>query len=52
MLANEHSHSGFASTEFWVDPNEELIGLIMLQFIPYYPLVEGFQVLVYQAMID
>jgi CubicO group peptidase (beta-lactamase class C family) len=43
---------GAASTEFWVDPKEELIGLIMLQFMPYYPLVEDFQVLVYQALVD
>ena len=43
---------GAASTEFWVDPKEELIGLIMLQFMPYYPLVEDFQVLVYQAIVD
>jgi CubicO group peptidase (beta-lactamase class C family) len=43
---------GAASTEFWVDPKEELVGLIMLQFMPYYPLVGDFQVLVYQAIID
>lgn len=45
---------GYASTDFWVDPREELVGLIMAQFAPlgYYPLTEKFQVLAYQAMVD
>jgi CubicO group peptidase (beta-lactamase class C family) len=38
---------GAASTKFWVDPKEEMIGLIMAQLMPYQPLVEPFQVLVY-----
>jgi CubicO group peptidase (beta-lactamase class C family) len=42
---------GAASTEFWVDPQEEVIGLIMAQLMPYRPLVEPFQVLVYQALV-
>jgi len=42
---------GAASTEFWVDPREEMIGLIMAQLMPYQPLVEPFQVLVYQALV-
>jgi CubicO group peptidase (beta-lactamase class C family) len=43
---------GAASTEFWVDPQEEIIGLIMAQLMPYQPLVEPFQALVYQALVD
>jgi CubicO group peptidase (beta-lactamase class C family) len=50
--AGMYGWGGAASTEFWVDPGEELIGLIMLQYMPYYPLVEDFQVLVYQAVIS
>jgi CubicO group peptidase (beta-lactamase class C family) len=42
---------GAASTEFWVDSEEEMIGLIMAQLMPYQPLVEPFQVLVYQALV-
>jgi CubicO group peptidase (beta-lactamase class C family) len=43
---------GAASTEFWVDPQEEVIGLVMAQLMPYQPLVDAFQVLVYQALVD
>jgi CubicO group peptidase (beta-lactamase class C family) len=43
---------GWASTEFWVDPQEEIIGLIMAQLTPYQSLVEVFQTLVYQALAD
>jgi CubicO group peptidase (beta-lactamase class C family) len=45
---------GAASTDFWVDPKEELIGLIMPQFQPilYYPFVAQFNALAYQAIVD
>lgn len=45
---------GAASTEYWVDPKEELIGLIMPQFQPihYYPFCAQFKVLTYQAIVD
>ena len=43
---------GAASTGFWVDPQEEVIGLIMTQLMPFQPLVDAFQVLVYQALFD
>ncbi|MBE0697400.1 MAG: beta-lactamase family protein [Anaerolineaceae bacterium] len=43
---------GAASTLFWIDPQEELIGLMMLQFMPgLYPLEMDFHNLVYQALI-
>lgn len=45
---------GAASTSFWIDPEEELIGLILTQFMPsrYYHTHDEFSVLVYQAIID
>jgi len=46
--------SGAANTTFWVDPQEELIGLLMLQYMPSRtcPIIEDFTVQVYQALID
>ena len=46
--------SGYATTHFWVDPEEALIGLIMAQFVPagYYPIYKQFKVLTYQAIFD
>ncbi len=45
---------GAANTNFWIDPQEELIGLLMLQFMPSgtYPVIPDFRVAVYQALID
>ena len=45
---------GAASTHFWIDPQEEIIGLLMTQFMPslHYPLEEQLKVLTYQALID
>jgi CubicO group peptidase (beta-lactamase class C family) len=45
---------GAAGTRFWVDPQEELIGLLMIQFMPggHYPIQDEFTVLVYQALVD
>ena len=48
----EYSWSGAASTGFWVDPQEEVIGLIMTQLMPFQPLVNALRVLVYQALVD
>ncbi len=44
---------GAANTNFWVDPKEELIGIIMLQFMPSdtYPVVVDFRNLTYQALV-
>ena len=49
----EFGWGGAASTDFWVDPKEELIGLIMPQFQPilYYPFWAQFKVLTYQAIV-
>lgn len=44
---------GWASTYFWIDPLEELIGILMNQYIPSgsYPIRQDFRTLVYQALI-
>lgn len=52
--AGEYTWGGFAGTYFWVDPKEELIGILMLQApgparVQYRKL---FRQLVYQAIID
>ena len=45
--------SGVAGTEFWIDPQEELIGMFMPQFMGFpEPVNEVFRNLVYQALID
>ena len=48
----EYSWSGVASPAFWVDPQEEVVGLVMAQVMPYQPLVNALRVLVYQALVD
>jgi len=49
----EYSWGGAASTGFWINPEEELIGILMTQFIPYTGrFTEDLKVLTYQAIID
>jgi len=50
----EISWAGIYNTFFWVDPREELIGILMTQTSPYGHLAlrERFKSLVYQAIID
>ena len=47
---------GAASTNFWIDPQEHLVGLMMLQFLPSndngVPALDDFRNLVYQALVD
>jgi CubicO group peptidase (beta-lactamase class C family) len=45
---------GAASTAFWIDPQEELIAVLMTQLMrnDRYPVARDFQVLVYQALVD
>lgn len=45
---------GWASTHFWVDPKEQLIGILLVQYIPSgtYPVTNDFRTLVYQALVD
>ena len=44
---------GAANTTFWIDPKEELIAILMLQFMPMdtYPEIADFHTLAYQAMV-
>jgi CubicO group peptidase (beta-lactamase class C family) len=46
--------AGAANTKFWIDPREELIAILMTQFMPndLYPLYTDFVNLVYQSMTD
>ena len=49
-----YSWPGAANTSFWVDPQEDLIAIFMTQFLPFghYPVIEEFQTLTYQSLID
>ncbi len=47
-----YSWGGLASTTFWIDPVEELIGVLMTQLIGDSPFHAQFRVLTYQAIID
>ncbi|UCF43206.1 MAG: beta-lactamase family protein, partial [Planctomycetota bacterium] len=51
--AGAYSWGGAASTGFWIDPREELIGILMTQVLPYTnKFTEEFKVLTYQAIVD
>lgn len=51
--AGTYSWGGAASTGFWIDPREELIGILMTQVLPYTNnFTEEFKVLTYQAIVD
>ena len=47
-----YSWGGLASTTFWIDPIEELIGILMTQLIGDASFHAQFRVLTYQAIID
>jgi CubicO group peptidase (beta-lactamase class C family) len=48
------SWGGAATTHFWVDPQEDLLGVVHTQLLPdgTYPVVELMQLLTYQAIVD
>lgn len=50
----EYAWGGMASTMFWVDPREEMIGMLLTQLMPSssYPLRREMKVLSYQALTD
>ena len=51
--AGEYNWGGAAGTRFWIDPQEELIGVFMVQSIPHRTrLGSEFKNLVYQAVVD
>lgn len=49
-----HGWGGWPNTHFWVDPQEHLIGILMLQYLPSgtYPITNDFRTIVYQALVD
>ena len=49
----EYGWGGYASTSFFVDPQEKLVGLLLTQLAParFYPIRDEFKVLVYQALV-
>jgi CubicO group peptidase (beta-lactamase class C family) len=46
--------SGAYSTTFWIDPEEELVGVLLVQVLPRgrLDIAERFKSLVYQALVD
>lgn len=49
----EFGWAGAANTYYWVDPQEEIIGVFMSQFMMSFEVPsKDFQVLVYQALAD
>jgi CubicO group peptidase (beta-lactamase class C family) len=52
--AGEYNWGGAAGTRFWIDPQEDLIGIFMIQILPHTGLEYGseFRVLTYQAIAD
>lgn len=51
--AGEYNWGGAAGTRFWIDPEEDLIGIFMVQSLPHRTRLGGqFKVLTYQALVD
>lgn len=52
--AGSFDWGGAASTEFWIDPTEQLIGIQMAQFQPsgIHPAGQAFRAAAYQAIVD
>ena len=52
--AGEYAWGGAASTAFWIDPQEDLIVILMTQLMPSssYPIRRELRALTYQALID
>ncbi len=50
----EYNWGGAAGTKFWIDPQEQLIGIYMVQILPHTGLTFGneFKILAYQAIAD
>jgi CubicO group peptidase (beta-lactamase class C family) len=49
-----YSWGGAATTHFWVDLEEELVGIVHTQLLPdgTYPVMQLMQILTYQAIVD
>mgnify|MGYP001222155471 CR=1 FL=1 len=51
--AGEYNWGGLAGTRFWIDPEEELIGIFMVQSVPHWTRLGGdFKVLTYQSLVQ
>jgi CubicO group peptidase (beta-lactamase class C family) len=52
--AGSYGWGGAANTLFWIDPQEQLIGILMVQFLTdnVHPIRNDFRTLVYQALVD
>ena len=50
----EYGWDGAFNTYFWIDPQENLYGLLMLQHSPnaFYPIAQQFKQLTYQALVS
>jgi CubicO group peptidase (beta-lactamase class C family) len=50
----EYGWGGAASTDFWIDPKEEFIGIQMAQFQPsgYHLIASDFRIAAYQSIVD
>src|SRR5262249_14509863 len=50
----EYAWGGAASTMFWVDPREELVGMLLTQLVPSstYPLRREMKALTYASLLD
>ena len=50
----DHSWGGFAETFFWIDPQEDLIAILMTQYLPSqtYPIRKEFRTTVYQSLLN
>ena len=49
-----YAWGGAANTDFWIDPEESLIGMLLTQFMPSgtHPVAPEFRALAYQALVD
>jgi CubicO group peptidase (beta-lactamase class C family) len=54
LSAGSYGWGGMAHTGFWIDPQEELVGVFMTQLLPDSPLPyrDLFRPVVYQAIVD
>jgi CubicO group peptidase (beta-lactamase class C family) len=48
----DYSWGGYAETFFWIDPREDMIAILMSQYLPSqtYPIRNEFRTCVYQAL--
>ncbi|MBE9524757.1 MAG: beta-lactamase family protein, partial [Chloroflexi bacterium] len=52
--AGDHGWGGYAETFFWIDPQEDMIAILMSQYQPSqtYPIRKEFRTAVYQALVS